>query len=198
MKRIFHSPLSRSFVIHSALIASVVLVMNGDSPQSINVPITLERVSISDRMKKVFHRAVHTIGIPHVEPQESSEGSENLNAENVQSSSSEESAGGGIAPTEMQKYLSNVVAGINRVKKYPREAQFNEQEGVVTVLIEIGPDGKILRTQLEKSTVFESLNAAAMAAIQKLGNLPPLPLQPSGNPVSRPIQLHVPIHFQLK
>jgi TonB family protein len=98
----------------------------------------------------------------------------------------------------MQKYIAEVVSRIQRVKQYPKDAIFNEQEGLVEVLIEIAPDGKINRSQITKSTPYQSLNAAAIQAVEKLGILPPLPQASESKPVKSPIQLRIPIHFQLR
>ena len=66
------------------------------------------------------------------------------------------------------------------------------------MLLEIAPDGRVLRSEIEKKVAFNSLNDAALKAVQALSSLPPLPLKPSGMPASRPILLHIPIHFKLK
>lgn len=196
-----HKPLFRSALIHLTLLVMVVIALIWDTRRpAADVPIHIENISITDQMKKAIHRAVHTIGIPHEEPESphSEKSSEESSVKQEHLVSESGSEGGGIPATEMQKYLSEVVNRINRVKRYPKDAQFNEQEGVVGLIVEVAPDGKILRSQLEKTTAFDSLNLAAMEAIQKIGALPPLPKLPSGEAVQHSVQLHIPLHFQLQ
>ena len=103
----------------------------------------------------------------------------------------------GVAPSEMQKYLIQVSRQINQFKKYPEDARMNEQEGIVEVLLEIAPNGKVIHFALSQLSSFESLNQAVLMAIQKMGDLPPLPLDLAGNLQKNPIKLRVPIRFQL-
>jgi protein TonB len=201
MAKKFKKPLSRSIFIHLILLAMISIAIYWDSSvQKVDSTIVLENIQVTDRIKKVFHHAIHTIGIPHQEPVESDQKSTlDHPAESLENSTADEGGeSGGIAPSEMQKYFIEVVSRLNRIKKYPKDAQFNEQEGVVQVLLEIAPDGKLIRSEIEKSTAFKSLNDAALNAIQSLGQLPALPLKPSGLAPSRPILLHIPIHFKLK
>ncbi len=199
MGRKLKSPIFQSLLIHALLISGLIVLMNTDRPnEKVDSVITLENVRVSDQIKKVFHRAIHSMGIPHREPEESERQlPESDPADSLGENSADEGAGGGIPASEMQKYFIEVVNRLHRTKQYPKEAQFNEQEGVVRVLLEIAPDGRILRSEVEKNSTFKSLNDAAIAAVQKLGQLPPLPLKPSGAPTSKPIILHIPIHFKL-
>jgi len=193
------SPIFRSLILHATIVAMLLFAIYWDYRNTrTEVPITLEHISLSDKMKKALHSAIHTMGLPHHEPENLKSAVQSAPSQATESNSLEESAGGTIPPNEMQKYMLEVVARINRVKQYPKEAQFNEQEGIVTVMLEVAPDGNVIKTELEKGAAFESLNRAAMAAIQKLGTLPPLPPRASGTPPTKPIQLHIPIHFQLK
>jgi len=96
-----------------------------------------------------------------------------------------------ISPSLIQNYLQEISNRINRVKKYPEAARMNEQEGVVEVMLEVAPSGEVLRSEIKKSSTFDSLDHAALSAIQGIGTLPPFP-------ASKPIQLRVPIQFQLQ
>lgn len=202
LKLKLRTPLARSFVVHLVLVGMITMAVLFEPKVSENIPIELESISLEKQVKRTFHKAIHSIGIPHHEPDDDVISSQKP-IEKTQSSTSDSDQvssdeGGGIAPTEMQKYIIEIVNRINRNKRYPKDAQFNEQEGVVEILLEVFPDGKIARSEISKKTPFESLNQAALAAVQKLGALPPLPVGANGNPVLKPITLHIPIHFQLK
>lgn len=182
-----------SISIHIGLAALLIaIVFINWEPEVIDVPITLEKISLSEKISKVIHTAVHKMGLPHKEPGETATKKEEGTGDHNDASE------GTIPPSEMQRYLGEVVQRINRTKQYPKDAQFNEQEGVVAVVVEIAPDGKILRSEIEKAAPYESLNKAALAAVGRLGVLPPLPMTSTGKPVSKPIQIHIPIHFRLK
>lgn len=94
-------------------------------------------------------------------------------------------------PDELGRYVSRVLARINETKRYPREAQFNEQEGTVTLLLEVAPDGSLVRVEMESPCPFESLNQAALEAVRKVGRLPP-------TPTPRSLIFHIPIRFQIR
>ncbi|MBU6375234.1 MAG: energy transducer TonB, partial [Bdellovibrionales bacterium] len=101
---------------------------------------------------------------------------------------------GQSAGSEMQVYLSGIIARINAQKKYPRSAHFNEQEGLVQILLEVAPDGRLIRTEVEKPCAFPVLNEAALDAVRAIGTLQPLPQSYS----SKSVVLHVPIHFKIE
>lgn len=199
MKRL-RSPLYRSIFLHLILL----VLVSGIALWHHSEPVMDASITLDD----IFHKAIHKIGIPHqepvhrIKPQEESlkpsPDSSNQSKSELQESVEPSEPGGGIAASELQKYFQDIVRRIHQVKKYPKDARFNEQEGVVQVLLEISPGGDLVRIQLEKECPFKSLNDAAFHAIQSLGKLDPLPLKPDGTPASRSIMLHIPIHFQLK
>ena len=96
-----------------------------------------------------------------------------------------------ISDSEMKNYILEISKRINQLKKYPETARMHAQEGVVEVLLEVAPNGKILHTEITRPTAFESLNQAALTAVQRIGGLPPLP-------VSDPIRFRITIQFKLE
>lgn len=186
-------------LVHAALAVLMALIFLGHHSEiPVDATITIDGI---------FHQAIHRIGIPHTEPRvrrtELATDAETTHSDHHSENpmgipSEDETSGTGIAPTELQKYFLELLERIHRSKKYPRDAQFNEQEGVVQVLLKVAPDGEILRVELEKECPFPSLNQAGLTAVQNLGRLSPLPKNTSGELPVRPITLHIPIHFKLK
>jgi protein TonB len=50
---------------------------------------------------------------------------------------------------------------------YPKASLINEEKGIVTMSLRIGPDGKVLEAKLAKSSGFKNLDKAAVASITK-------------------------------
>jgi protein TonB len=179
--------LFKSLLIHLAFLITIGLMLHANpSLVGEQVSIPLENISAAnDEAKKM---SPHTT--PHAEV---SKVAGSTTVDSIAKSFGENS----ISATEMQKYLSEVANRINRIKQYPKEARIKEQEGAVEVLLEVSPEGKILNSVIATPSAFESLNHSALIAVQKLGLLPPLPLDSSGKPALQPIQLRIPIRFQL-
>ncbi len=200
IERKLKSPMARSLGVHLVVIFLVVLAVYFEPSSPPAVPIEIENISFQKRVKRTFHKAIHTIGIPHTEPVDEmvNESIKEVTPQTNESASADADPSGGIAPNEMQLYIMEVVKRIERNKKYPKDAQFNEQEGMVELSMEVLPDGTIQKSEILKKTPFDSLNQSALAAVQKIGSLPPLPPKKDGTPASKPIVLRIPIHFQLK
>lgn len=203
LKMKIRTPLARSLVVHLILLVAVIIVVYVEPRATQDQPILIENISLEQQVKRAFHKVIHTVGLPHEEIDDDAISPQTKTSVQTQSSlsqsqSAESEEGGGITPSEMQKYIIDIVNRIQRTKQYPKDAQFNEQEGVVEILIEVAPNGQITKEVITKKTPFESLNQAALSAVQKLGVLPPLPARPDGTPATRAVSLHIPIHFQLK
>lgn len=65
-------------------------------------------------------------------------------------------------------YIDQVRQLIMKNKKYPRIAQKLKQEGVVEIYFEIARTNKISRLEIKKASTFESLNKAALEAVEAL------------------------------
>ena len=179
--------LLRSLIIHVVLLAVVATMLYvGASHLPTTSQIALDNISVNpgeSETKKTALNKAPELTVPSISDSETT--------------ANQPLSGSGIPVSEMQKYLSEVMNRINRVKEYPKDARIKEQEGIVELLVEVAPDGKILGTKLSKPSSFESLNQAAILAVQKLGTLPPLPLNSAGSPLGEPIELHIPMQFQL-
>jgi TonB family protein len=191
--------LARSFFLHGILLLVIALLVYHphEEPNAIP-PITIENINIGKAVKKAIHTVVHSIGIPHQEPgvtdddglsQSAERGAKNEGAADIPAQEV-----GINSSAEMQMYLSGIIARINAKKKYPKSAQFNEQEGLVQIRMEIGQDGLVIHAEVEKPCAFPTLNDAALEAVRSVEKLPPLP--PSNS--AKSIVLHAPIRFKIE
>ncbi len=202
MPRKLRSSFARSLLLHGALLLMIaLLVYHPHSDEAANPPIIIENISLGKEVKRAIHTVVHSIGLPHTEPESSEDPEESTvtsqqdlpsNSEASPNISSE--AGAAMEGSEMQRYLAGVVSRINERKRYPKAAQFREQEGLVKVLLEVSPEGRVLRAEVETACPFPLLNEAALDAVRAMTMLPPLPASHS----AKSIVLHVPIHFKIE
>jgi TonB family protein len=79
---------------------------------------------------------------------------------------------------------------LNGARVYPRDALAREESGIVTLLVEIAPDGTLVREEVEKPSPYTSLNRAAEDTVKRVGKFP-------APPSEAPLTLHVPIHFKI-
>jgi TonB family protein len=195
MAKKLRSSFFRSLLLHLGLLLLVsVLVYHPHEDPGPVTPITIETISLGREVKKAIHSVVHSMGLPHQEPVEDSPSSDHSSSQDSGPASLESSESSGALASEIQRYLGEVISRIDSKKRYPKAAQFNEQEGLVQVLLEVSGQGVILRTELEKASPFPLLNEAALDAVRAIGTLPPLPVSYS----SKSIVLHVPIHFRIE
>jgi TonB family protein len=197
MPRKLRSSFVRSLLLHGALILVIaVLVYHPHEDEPKDTPIVIDSIQLGKEVKKVFHSVVHSIGLPHSEPEPEDNPAEKPDAQPPPRGPVGDS-GGDSSPgdaSEMQKYLAAVVARIDRQKHYPKAARFQEQEGLVRILLEVSAEGRVLRSEVEAECVFPLLNQAALEAVRAVGTLPPLPASQSG----KSVVLHVPIRFQIE
>jgi len=199
MAKKLRSSFARSILLHAALLIWIALLFYKGNQKDRQIdPITIETITLGDEVKKAIHQVVHSIGLPHEEPEVSEEpqvkpfDEKSTGAEEAPSSDS--SGPTSANSSEIQRYLGEIISRINAKKRYPRAAQFNEQEGLVQILLEVSAQGQILRSEVEKACPFPLLNDAALEAVRAIGVLPPLPLEPA----RKSILLHVPIRFQIE
>ena len=72
-------------------------------------------------------------------------------------------------------YLGRVLAQLNRFKQYPRAARQARIEGVVMLHFVMDADGKVVSSEIAKSSGRSVLDAEALALIQRAQPLPALP-----------------------
>lgn len=70
---------------------------------------------------------------------------------------------------------AQVMARLERYRQYPAGARAQGSEGVAYLLLKVGRDGRVLAVQLSQSSGHASLDAAALATIQRASPLPRIP-----------------------
>lgn len=93
-----------------------------------------------------------------------------------------------------QRWQSQVIAHLNRMKRYPADARRRREEGVPQLQFSIDRSGRVLSARIVRSSGFPSLDQAALDMINRAS---PLPAPPASMPDSR-ITLTVPVNFNLR
>lgn len=70
-------------------------------------------------------------------------------------------------PAAEGSYQSGARAGIEKQKRYPEEALQMNMSGVVTVVYVISREGRLIRTEVEKSSGYSLLDRAALDAVRR-------------------------------
>jgi protein TonB len=91
-------------------------------------------------------------------------------------------------------FLGRLLAQLNRFKQYPRAARQAHIEGVVMLHFVMDAQGKVLSSEIAKSSGRAVLDTEALALIQRAQ---PLPALPADYP-TRTLDAVVPIEFALK
>lgn len=87
-----------------------------------------------------------------------------------------------------------VLAALDKVKRYPRDAHFARQQGVPYVRFTMDRQGKVLSVALERSSGFRSLDQEALSLPKRAQPLPRPPEDVKGEA----IELVVPIEFFMR
>ena len=120
--------------------------------------------------------------------------SANVNAKATTTSatnSNAQVAGSGTDTSEMAAYRSAIRREIERHKRYPTRAKMMRKQGKVSVSFNVGPDGSLSGARVTQSSGDESLDNAALEAVNSAR---PVGARPSGFPSG----LNVPISFTLQ
>lgn len=120
--------------------------------------------------------------------------SANVNAKATTTSatnSNAQVAGSGTDTSEMAAYRSAIRREIERHKRYPTRAKMMRKQGKVSVSFNVGPDGSLSGARVTQSSGDESLDNAALEAVNSAR---PIGARPSGFPSG----LNVPISFTLQ
>jgi protein TonB len=79
-------------------------------------------------------------------------------------------AGAGPGDDALAAWGNDIRARVERRKTYPRDAQ--GATGVVTLLLTVTPEGRIVALSVAESSGVPALDAAALRAVQSAGRLP--------------------------
>ncbi len=94
----------------------------------------------------------------------------------------------------MITWQSRLLAQLARYRRYPIEARRLHQQGTASVRIIIGGRGNVISARIEHSAGVPSLDAEALALIDRAQPLPP----PPDATAQTTIELVVPLRFQLR
>jgi periplasmic protein TonB len=97
------------------------------------------------------------------------------------------------SPAARASWQAQLVAWLEKYKRYPRVAQEQRQQGVVHLRFTIDREGKVLASEINKSSGFELLDDEVLALIQRAQPVPAPPPEVAGNR----IELLVPVSFSL-
>lgn len=94
----------------------------------------------------------------------------------------------------LDAYRQRVSDLLSSRQQYPRIAALRGWEGEVRVRLRVARKGNLLAVQLDRSSGFDVLDQHALAMLDQLSSLPPLPDALEANE----IQVVVPINYKLK
>jgi len=97
-------------------------------------------------------------------------------------------------PKERDRYLTSLMAWLNRFKRYPTEARRERVEGVVVVRFTMAADGSVLSSNVLRSSGHATLDQAALEVFQRASPLP----APPASFARAPVTLTLPIEFSLQ
>jgi protein TonB len=91
-------------------------------------------------------------------------------------------------------WKTQVVALLERKKRYPESAQSRRQQGVAQVLFSLDRQGRVVDSRIVRSSGASALDEEALALLRRAQPFPPPPPELPGQRVD----LSVPIRFNLK
>ena len=98
----------------------------------------------------------------------------------------------------MLQYVRSLQGRVQTNVRYPRTAIAAGLEGVVRVGLTIDQNGRVIRTRVRRSSGHPSLDAAALAAAERLSTVPAPPASLRDHFASRPQELTLPIRLRLQ
>jgi len=99
-----------------------------------------------------------------------------------------------LPPNAMRNWEGEVMARLDRFKRYPRRAQLRRQEGVVYLRFTVARNGDVLSYALQRSSGIEALDEETLTLIERAKPLPP----PPAEAVRDKIELVVPVRYVLR
>jgi protein TonB len=99
-----------------------------------------------------------------------------------------------IAAQAATRWEAEVLASLDRVKRYPASALSRGQEDVVSVRIRVARSGEVLSEQIADSRGYDALDDEALALIARADPLPPPPPEIG----EHDLEFVVPIDFRIE
>lgn len=100
----------------------------------------------------------------------------------------------GPSPAEHARWQAELLAHLNRYKTYPRQARLLKEQGVVAIRAVIAGDGSVLSAALDTSSGSQSLDAEALALLERARPLPLPPVPTKADSVA----VVLPLRFSLR
>lgn len=97
-------------------------------------------------------------------------------------------------PSALPNWKSELVARLERAKRYPPEAQAHGEQGVAQLTFSIDRSGGVHHARIARSSGSSRLDAATMALIGRAAPLPPPPPELSGTQIA----ISVPIRYDMR
>jgi protein TonB len=104
---------------------------------------------------------------------------------------------GRLVPTNsnvVPTWKTQIVALLERNKRYPETAQSRREQGVAQVFFSLDRQGRVLESRVVRSSGANALDEEALALLRRAQPFPPPPRELAGDH----IDLTVPIRFNLK
>jgi protein TonB len=99
-----------------------------------------------------------------------------------------------INPNAIPTWKTEIVALLERNKRYPESAQSRHEQGVAQVFFALDRQGRVVESRIVRSAGAAALDAEALALLTRAQPFPPPPPQLAGDRVN----LTVPIRFNLR
>jgi protein TonB len=93
-------------------------------------------------------------------------------------------------PDQRMRYGLGVRQRLEGARRYPETARRSGRDGTVVLRLHVDADGHVATTSVESPSNWPDLDRAALAAVDRLGSLPP--------PPGGPIEVVVPVRFSLR
>lgn len=91
------------------------------------------------------------------------------------------------------KWEGEVLARLEKFRRYPRPARVRRQQGVVYVRAQVDRQGRVLSAQIQRGSGHPVLDQEALETFQRAQPLPPPP-----ETLPAPVELEVPVEFFLR
>lgn len=98
------------------------------------------------------------------------------------------------SPNPSDTWEGKVLAALQRHRRYPQSARFRREQGVPYIRFVIDRDGKVLSSQLDRSSGFADLDREAVSLPKRAQPLP----RPPADKVGATLELFAPVEFFIR
>lgn len=97
-------------------------------------------------------------------------------------------------PNALPNWKSELVARLERVKRYPAEAQSRGEQGVAQLAFSVDRGGGVHNARIVRSSGSSALDSATLALVERAAPLPPPPPEVAGAQIA----ISVPIRYNIR